>query len=95
MFYCSFKLAVFDEKCQHSTKDIGQTAIHFTTKQFLGDCCCNMWYMLGSNQISCIDPNVLIPILRRIAMRDVVDPQWFMCGEWDEILTHLNRKLAL
>ena len=84
---------LFDSKCQHSKKDMGKTFIHFPTKKYLGGCCTTMWYMLAHLRILSLNAQVFIAILRRLAMRDLVDPYWNLCGSWSEVLTHLDHKI--
>jgi hypothetical protein len=81
---------LFDECCPHDKKNEGNMLVYFQGKKYLGQCVLWLWNDLDEKATE-TDPVFLVPILRRLAMRDILDPEWNMHGGWKETFDNLNR----
>jgi len=79
-----------DKRVQHHKTDVLQTQTHFHVKSFLARVACDWMVALFQNDIK-FDPDITIPVLRRLALRDVLDEEWNYYGAWQETLDTLSQ----
>ena len=89
----------------HEPQDFEKTLIHFQIKEFLAKFVMTAWMSYDSSScgetfgafasrsppIAKIPTDLFVPTMRRLGMRDLLDPQWNLHGEWSEILTEMNK----
>lgn len=86
---------LFDSKIkQDNNKSLQKTLSHFEGKEHLGEIIKLLWLFLSeAAPAGIIDPQMFIPLLRQLAMRDIIDSERFMVGEWKAALDHLEQEL--
>jgi hypothetical protein len=79
------------ESVPHHPTDLRSNILHFEGKEFLASVACETWDTLYDFDIS-LDPTRFVPILRKLAMLDILDKDWNMLGGWEDILKGLEAK---
>jgi hypothetical protein len=78
-------------------KDVLPTLVHVAIKSHLSECACAIWYpLLQSDNMNNLTSHVplpklipldlLIPTMRRLGMVNVLEEDWSMFGDWNDIL---------
>ena len=83
--------------------DFKETLLHFQIKPFLQNFAMTAWTSYDSSScgqnsfsnsgrppITKIPTELVVPTMRRLGMRDLLDPEWNVHGEWSEILAEMN-----
>jgi hypothetical protein len=87
------------EAYPHKPKNVRPTLLHFCIKTHLSECACTIWNSLVPedtiSSTTVIPLDLLIPTMRRLGMMDVLDKDWNMCGDWNEILEVFQRQAPL
>lgn len=71
-------------------KDVKKMASHFQTKEFLSHIALQLWSVCLYEQGIALVPDRTLPILRKLAMLDLIDQEWNYSGSWESTLLLLE-----
>ena len=82
----------------HNPDDFVDTVLHFQVRPFLCRFSIAAWSGYGawsgaSKPITKMPTDLIVPTMRRLAMHDVLDDDFMSMGEWNELISSMNKCL--
>merc|ERR1719223_1875333 len=79
------------EAIAHHDTDVKKLIKHFKAKHFLCQVSRYLWKDIFCEHHIQVEPQIIVPILRRLAMLDLIDENWNIIGSWEEVLCHVEK----